>query len=59
MSVQDKIKRELQVDFELNVNKDGLVLWETLDYHFETVLTKEQVDEFIEVLTKLRNKMKD
>ena len=59
MSVQDKIKRELQVDFELNVNKDRLVLWETLDYHFETVLTKAQVDEFIEILTKLRDQMKD
>ena len=58
MSVQDKIKRELQVDFELNVNKDGLVLWETLDYHFETVLTKAQVDEFIEILTSLRNQMR-
>ena len=59
MNVKEQIKRELQVDFELNVNKDGLVLWETLDYHFETVLTKAQVDEFIEVLTKLRNQMKD
>ena len=58
MSVQDKIKRELQVDFELTINKDGLVLWETVDYHFETVLTKAQVDEFIEILTKLRDQMK-
>ena len=58
MNVKEQIKRELQVDFELNVNKDGLVLWETLDYHFETVLTKVQVDELIEVLTKLRNQMR-
>ena len=43
MNVKEQIKRELQVDFELNVNKDGLVLWEALDYHFETVLTKAQV----------------
>ena len=59
MNVKEQIKRELQVDFELNVNKDRLVLWETLDYHFETVLTKAQVDEFIEILTKLREQMKD
>ena len=58
MNVKEQIKRELQVDFELNVNKDGLVLWETLDYHFKTALTKAQVDEFIEVLAKLRNQMR-
>ena len=57
MSVQDKIKRALQVDFELTINKDGLVLWETVDYHFETVLTKAQVKELIDVLTNLHNQM--
>ena len=57
MSVQDKIKRELQVDFELTINKDGLVLWETVDYHFETALTKAQVKELIDVLTDLHNQM--
>ena len=57
MNVQEQIKRELQVDFELTVNKDGLVLWETVDYHFETVLTKAQVKELIDVLTDLHNQM--
>ena len=56
MNVKEQINRELQVDFELNVNKDGLVLWETLDCHFETVLTKAQVDEFIEILTSCATK---
>lgn len=58
MNVQEQIERELQVKFELNVGETHLVFYETLDYHFETVLTKSQVDEFIEVLTKLRNQMR-
>ena len=57
MNVKEQIKRELQVDFELTINKDGLVLWETVDYHFETVLTKAQVKELIDVLTDLHNQM--
>ena len=57
MNVQEQIKRELQVDFELTVDKGGLVLWETVDYHFETVLTKAQVKELIDVLTNLYNQM--
>ena len=59
MNVQEQIERELQIKFELNIGKTRLVFYETLDYHFETVLTKEQVDEFIEILTKLRDQMKD
>ena len=58
MNVQEQIERELQVKFELNEEKTHVVFYETLDYHFETALTKAQVDEFIEVLTKLRNQMR-
>ena len=58
MNVQEQIKRELQIKFELNEEKTRVVFYETLDYHFETALTKAQVDEFIEVLTKLRNQMR-
>ena len=58
MNVQEQIERELQIKFELNIGKTRLVFYETLDYHFETVLTKAQVDEFIEILTKLRNQMR-
>ena len=58
MNVQEQIERELQIKFELNIGKTRLVFYETLDYHFETVLTKVQVDELIEVLTKLRNQMR-
>ena len=58
MNVQEQIERELQIKFELNIGKTRLVFYETLDYHFETVLTKAQVDEFIEILTKLRDQMR-
>ena len=58
MNVQEQIERELQVKFELNEEKTRVVFYETLDYHFETRLTKAQVDEFIEVLTSLRNQMR-
>ena len=58
MNVQEQIERELQIKFELNIGKTRLVFYETLDYHFETVLTKVQVDELIEVLTKLRSQMR-
>ena len=58
MGVQEQIERELQVKFELNEEKTHVVFYETLDYHFETALTKAQVDEFIEVLTSLRNQMR-
>ena len=58
MNVQEQIERELQVKFELNEEKTHVVFYETLDYHFETVLTKAQVDEFIEVLAKLRDQMR-
>ena len=58
MNVQDKIERELQIKFELNEEKTHVVFYETLDYHFETRLTKAQVGEFIEVLAKLRNQMR-
>ena len=58
MNVQEQIERELQVKFELNEEKTRVVFYETLDYHFETVLTKAQVDEFIEVLAKLRDQMR-
>ena len=58
MGVQEQIERELQIKFELNEEKTRLVFYETLDYHFETRLTKAQVGEFIEVLTKLRNQMR-
>ena len=58
MNVKEQIKRELQVDFELNEEKTHVVFYETLDYHFETRLTKAQVGEFIEVLAKLRNQMR-
>ena len=59
MNVQEQIERELQIKFELSGEKTRLVFYETLDYHFETRLTKAQVDEFIEILTKLRDQMKD
>ena len=59
MNVKEQIKRELQVEFELNVSKTHVVFYETIDYHFETKLTKAQVDELIEVLAKLRNQIKD
>ena len=58
MNVQEQIERELQIKFELNIGKTRLVFYETLDYHFETALTKAQVGEFIEILTKLRNQMR-
>lgn len=58
MNVQEQIELELQVKFELNIGKTRLVFYETLDYHFETALTKVQVDELIEVLTKLRSQMR-
>ena len=58
MNVQEQIERELQVKFELNEEKTRLVFYETLDYHFKTALTKAQVGEFIEILTKLRNQMR-
>ena len=58
MNVQDKIERELQVKFELNEEKTRVVFYEALDYHFKTALTRAQVDELIEVLTKLRNQMR-
>ena len=58
MNVQEQIEKELQIKFELNIGKTRLVFYETLDYHFETVLTKVQVDELIEVLTKLRSQMR-
>ena len=58
MNVQEQIERELQIKFELNEEKTHVVFYETLDYHFETALTKAQVDEFIEVLTSLRNQMR-
>ena len=58
MNVQEQIERELQIKFELNEEKTRLVFYETLDYHFETRLTKAQVGELIEVLAKLRNQMR-
>ena len=58
MGIQEQIERELQIKFELNEEKTRLVFYETLDYHFETRLTKAQVDEFIEVLAKLRDQMR-
>ena len=58
MNVQEQIERELQIKFELNEEKTHVVFYETLDYHFETRLTKAQVGEFIEILTKLRNQMR-
>lgn len=58
MNVQEQIERELQVKFELNEEKTRVVFYEILDYHFETVLTRAQMDEFIEVLSKLRNQMR-
>ena len=58
MNVQEQIKRELQIKFELNEEKTRVVFYETLDYHFETALTKAQVGEFIEVLAKLRDQMR-
>ena len=58
MNVQEQIEKELQIKFELNEEKTHVVFYETLDYHFETRLTKAQVDEFIEVLTSLRNQMR-
>ena len=58
MDIQEQIERELQIKFELNIGKTRLVFYETLDYHFETALTKAQVGEFIEILTKLRNQMR-
>mgnify|MGYP001221605816 CR=1 FL=1 len=58
MGIQEQIERELQVKFELNEEKTHVVFYETLDYHFETRLTKAQVGEFIEVLAKLRDQMR-
>ena len=58
MNVQEQIEKELQIKFELSGEKTHLVFYETLDYHFETKLTKAQVDEFIEVLAKLRDQMR-
>ena len=58
MNVQEQIEKELQIKFELNEEKTHVVFYETLDYHFETRLTKAQVGEFIEILTKLRNQMR-
>ena len=58
MNVQEQIEKELQIKFELNEEKTHVVFYETLDYHFKTELTKAQVDEFIEVLTSLRNQMR-
>ena len=58
MNVKEQIKRELQIKFELNEEKTRLVFYETLDYHFKTKLTKAQVGEFIEVLSKLRSQMR-
>ena len=58
MNVQEQIERELQIKFELSEEKTHVVFYETLDYHFKTALTKAQVNEFIEVLTKLRNQMR-
>ena len=57
MNVQEQIKRELRVDFKLSVSRDRLVFWETIDYNFETVLTKSQVKELIDTLTELRDQM--
>ena len=58
MNVKEQIKRELQVDFELNEEKTHVVFYETLDYHFKTELTRAQMGELIEVLAKLRNQMR-
>lgn len=58
MNVQEQIERELQIKFELNEEKTHVIFYETLDYHFETALTKAQVGEFIEILTSLRNQMR-
>ena len=58
MNVREQIEKELQIKFELNEEKTRVVFYETLDYHFKTELTKAQVDELIEVLTKLRNQMR-
>ena len=57
MNVKEQIKRELRVDFKLSVSRDRLVFWETIDYNFETVLTKSQVKELIDTLTELRDQM--
>ena len=58
MNVQEQIEKELQIKFELNEEKTRVIFYETLDYHFKTALTKAQVDEFIEVLAKLRDQMR-
>ena len=58
MNVQEQIEKELQIKFELNEEKTHVVFYETIDYHFETTLTRAQVDELIEVLIKLRNQMR-
>ena len=57
MNIQEQIKRELQVNFGLNGSRDRLVFSETIDYHFETALTKSQVKELIDTLTELCNQM--
>ena len=58
MGIQEQIERELQIKYELNEEKTRVIFCETLDYHFKTALTKAQVDEFIEVLAKLRDQMR-
>ena len=58
MSIQEKLKQELHINFELNVSKTHVVLRETIDYYYETCLTPADVDELIEILTKLRSQMR-
>ena len=58
MNVREQIERELQIKFELSEEKTHVIFYETLDYHFKTELTKAQVDEFIGILSKLRNQMR-
>ena len=58
MSVQAKLEQELHVNFTLNVSKTHVVFWETIDCCYETCLTAADMEELIEILTKLRSQMR-